>query len=201
MTNIVSFPTTTNVCELNAGSDDSNWCGLQKFINSEMAELENAVSTLQSRIDLLGDIDLDDTRLKRSLKRTNVGNIGLDELLAIWEKITEPEPIRAQIEHENHMLTIYHSKKLKYFTITNLRGNVIHILADNADVARTIAWSNDRIKSKDGGNLRKFDDGSIENLAYGAAIQRALAAGWPGEFDIMGNSAVHKGRKIVFGPA
>lgn len=68
-------------------------------------------------------------------------------------------------------------------------------------MARRIAWNNDRIKSKDGGNLRKVDANSIEKLPYGIAIQGALAAGFPGELDIMGHSAVHKSRKIVFGPS
>lgn len=200
MKNIVSFPATPNVCELNSASDNPNWNGLRGFINDEISELEKAASILTERIETLTEIDLSDDRLKTALKLASVDKIAVDDLIAIWNKIIEPERLREERESALHWATFSRSTKLQYFTITNQRGSVVHLLADNAEVARRIAWSNDRIKSKDGGNLRKFDENSIEKLAYGIAIQRALSAGFPGELDIMGNSAVHKSRKMVFGP-
>lgn len=146
----------------------------------------------------LEQINLNDSRLKRRLKAALVP-LTAEMIRLLWLEVTQPDreaEERARIMREKARRK---SDALRYFVITNSRGNTIHLLAEDGSVARWIAWVNGRIKDRQNGHIRAYDTVSIDKLPYGAALHEALIAGWPGEIEIMGTRIVHPERKMVFG--
>ena len=169
-----------------------------EFLKEEIARLEKQVDALNTRVCALDVIELDDKRMRQRLQEIS-GPLTVEDLTRFWDEVTRPERERAARETLLHIKSARQSSVLQYFTITNARRNTIHILADDASVARHIAWANDRITDKSHGNLRTFDQVSIERLPYARAIEAAIAGGWPGEIEIMGDKIVHRNKKTVYG--
>ena len=198
MSNVTAFPTTPKTIDVRRLKDNDIVDEVGDFINEEVVRLNHQAAELQGRAIDLEDIKLDDVRLQRRLKLEKEP-LTIPRIEGLWIEVTEPDRAAEEREHAVRKKSWSQSSVLRYFTVTNAQNRVVHIIADDAVVARFIAHEAGRIKDRTNGHVRAYDTVSIEKLAYGAAIEEALAAGWPGMIEIMQTKVVHPSRKIVFG--
>jgi hypothetical protein len=198
MSNVAAFPASPKTIDVSQLEKDDIVDKIEDFIGDEIARLTKQADELQRRAFDLEDIKLDDTRMQRRLKLEKAP-LTISHIETLWMEVTEPDRAAEERERTLRQKSWTKSSALRYFTVTNAQNNVIHILADDAGVARYIAHSIGRIKDRTNGHVRAYDTVSIEKLAYGAAIEEALAAGWPGVIEIMQTKVVHPSQKLVFG--
>lgn len=162
--------------DLSGLDDEELFDATSSAVREEMERLSAQADALTQRACDLEDIDFDDPRLRRRIKDERE-RLSVERLQEIWSEVTKPE--REREERERVVRSKVHQKSagLRYYTITNARRNTIHILAQDAEVARYIAYRNNRITDKSQGNLRPFDAPAMEKLSYRKGIEQALAAG------------------------
>lgn len=168
------------------------------FVSAEVRRLSDHADALMSCAYDLEQINFEDQRLLKRLAN-ETESVTIDRLQSLWQEVSLPDRERDARERALREKSYTKSKALRYFTITNARGNIIHILADDAAVARYIAASIGRITSRQNGNLRAYDNLSVEKLPYGVGIEEAIAYGYPGVIEIMGTKVIHCSKKTVFG--
>jgi hypothetical protein len=178
--------------------EEDRWDEVETFIGDEVKRLNDQADKLTTRAYTLEEIKLDDRRLRKRVE-AETRPLTTDTIQEIWLEVTKPDREHDARETALRMKSYRKSEALRYFTVTNARGHTIHILANDAAVARYIAASIGRITSRQHGNLRSFDTVSIEKLPYGHGIEEALAAGYPGVIEIMGTKVIHCSKKEVFG--
>ena len=199
MQNVTSLTVTGRTVDLLGDGSDDSWETVQAFADDEYKKIEIQIDILQQKQYNIQDMNFEDRRFRKKVETLGNKSISIEQIYEIWMEVTKPD--REKDAFESAVTSKAHSpsSSLKYFVITNARGNKIHILADDANVARYIAYQNGRIAEKSNGDIRSFGLESIEKLPHGTAILAALDARWPGELEIMGNHVVHKGKKTVFG--
>lgn len=198
MQNVEKLNTQGRLIDLVGLENDDITEQVEDAVKTEAVRLTKQADALTERADGLQYIEFNDLRLRRRLIAER-DHLSVERVCEIWLDVTKPDREKSQRELDVLIKSHQKSSALRYFTITNARRNTVHLLADDAEVARVIAWQNNRISDKKQGNLRPFDSRTIEGLSYAKGIEEAIAAGWPGELEIMGNKVVHKGRKQVFG--
>ena len=198
MQNVEKINTQIRLIDLVGLDNDDVTEQVKDAVNDEAERLTVQADALNGRAIDLQDIDFNDLRLRRRLIAER-DHLSLERVHEIWLDVTKPDREKRQRELDVSMKSHGKSSSLRYFTITNARRNTIHLLAVDAEVARYIAWQNNRISDRTQGNIRPFDSLTIEGLLYAKGIEEAIAAGWPGELEVMGNKVIHKGRKQVFG--
>lgn len=199
MQNVTSLTVTGRTVDLLGDGSDDSWETVQAFADDEFEKIGGQIEILQSKQYSIQDINFEDKRFRKQIESLGNKKISIDQIYDLWMDVTKPDREKSAFESAVASKAHSPSSSLKYFVITNARGNKIHILADDANVARYIAYQNGRIAEKSNGDIRSFGLEAIEKLPHGTAILAALEARWPGELEIMGNHVVHKGKKTVFG--
>ena len=171
---------------------------VQNLVAEGVERLEKQSAILQRRQSDLTDIKFDDPRFTRRMG-AEVGLVSVERVGEIWQEVSEPDRISMNREHALGTKAYAQSTALRYITIRNARWNTIHLLADDVATARYIAHNAGRISARTNGNVTVYDTVGLSKLPNKVAIEAAIAAGYPGEIEFMGNKVVHPRRKLVFG--
>jgi hypothetical protein len=172
--------------------DSFSWERMNE-INERIAAAEAVLSSLHDEKEIFEKINFDDSKFKGILARSS-RTWTVSEIYHCWLDYTQPERDREARENAIWDSTRRKSDKLKHFVLLNSKNNKIHLLAPSMEAARYIAFQNDRITSPLNGKfLKPTVSGTIAN-----AIESAIADGWPGEIQIIGDHILHKRENKIY---
>lgn len=173
---------------------------IELFYFERMAELTDRIAATEAALDRLQEqkesyekVNFRDAKFKGLLARSS-RTWTMAQIYQCWLEYTLPERQKEARQNAIWEATRNRSADIKHFVLINSKRNKIHLLAPSAEVARYIAWQNDRITSPQNGKFLK----PVVTAKISAAIERAIADGWPGEFEIIGEHILHKRENKIY---